>query len=217
MASIVDICNTALAHLGSDSTISAIDPPDGSTEAGYCKRFYPIARRRLLESFAWPFATKRAVLAEVTNDSDVWTYAYAIPADCLRPIRILTAGQLRSILEQLTNTSDGVIATTLYDEEAGAAYQREGDVLYTHEPEAVLLYLRDVTDPTKFSPTFEEALGYQLASFLAGPIIRGADGAKTAQNFRQMARATAGEAIELAANQSHEEHRHVATHLAARA
>lgn len=217
MASIVDICNTALSHLGSDSVISAIDPPDGSTEAGYCKRFYPIARRRLIESFVWPFATKRAVLAEVTNDSDVWSYAYAIPADCLRPVRILTAGQLRSILEELTNHSDGAIRTTLYDEETGAAYQREGDVLYTHEPEAVLLYLRDITDPTKFSPTFEEALGYQLASFLAGPIVRGADGARTAQNFRQMARASATEAEVLAANVSREEHRPVAGHLAVRA
>ena len=217
MASIVDICNTALAHLGSDSTISAIDPPDGSTEAGYCKRFYPIARRRLIESFVWPFATKRVVLAEVANASDVWGHAYAIPADCLRPVRILTAGQLRSILEQLTNQGDGAIRTALYDEEASAPYQREGEVLYTHEPEAVLLYLRDVTDSTKFSPTFEEALGYQLASFLAGPIIRGADGSKTAMNFRQMARASAGEAIELAANQAREEHRLVAGHLAVRA
>lgn len=217
MASIVDICNTALAHLGSDATITAIDPPDGSAEAGYCKRFYPIARRRLLESFAWPFATKRVTLAEVTNDSEVWGYAYAVPADCLRPIRILTAGRLRSILEELTNQSAGVIATTLYDEEASAPYQREGEVLYTHEPEAVLLYLRDVTDPTKFSPLFEASLGELLASYLAGPIIRGADGAKTAMNFRQMARATAGEAIELAANQSREEQRAVAAHLAARA
>jgi hypothetical protein len=217
LASIVDICNTALAHLGSDASISAIDPPDGSTEAGYCKRFYPIARRRLIESFSWPFATARVVLAEVTNDSDVWAYAYAVPADCIRPIRILTAGQLRSILEELTNDSDGAIRTTLYDEEAGAPYQREGDVLYTHEEEAVLLYLRDVTDPTKFSPTFEEALGYQLASFLAGPIIRGADGARTALNFRDMARVSAGEATQLAANQSREEHQPVAAHLAARA
>lgn len=217
MASIVDICNTALAHLGSDAVISAIDPPDGSTEAGYCKRFYPIARRRLIESFAWPFATKRVLLAEVTNDSDVWAYAYAVPADCLRPIRILTAGHLRSILEELTNHSDGAIRTTLYDEEASAPYQREGDVLYTHEAEAVLLYLRDVTDPTKFSPSFELTMGYELASLLAGPIIRGADGAKTAQNFRQLARASAGEAMELAANASREEQPTTAAHLAARA
>ena len=217
MSSVVDICNTALAHLGSDAQISAISPPDGSTEAGYCSRFYPIARRRLLESFVWPFATKRAALAGVANSSDVWSYAYAVPADCLRPVRILTAGQLRSLLEQLTNQSDGTIRTTLFDEEAGAPYQREGDVLYTHEPEAVLLYLRDVTNPTKFSPVFEEALGYQLASFLAGPIVRGADGAKTAQNFRQMARASAGEAIELAANQSQEQHSPVPGHLAVRA
>lgn len=217
MASIVDICNTALTHLGSDAVITAINPPDGSAEAGYCKRFYPIARRRMIEAFAWPFATKRAVLAEVTNDSDVWAYAYAYPADCLRIIRILTAGQLRSILEELTNQGDGVIRSTLFDEEAGAPYQREGDILYTHESEAVALYLRDVTDPTKFSPSFEVGLGYDMASLLAGPIIRGTDGSKTALNFRRMALDVIAQASELAANESREEHRPTAAHLAARA
>lgn len=216
MASIVDICNTGLAHLGSDAAITAIDPPDGSTEAGYCKRFYPIARRRMIESFNWPFAMKRALLAEVTNDSDVWTYAYGYPADCLRIVRILTAGQLRSILEQLTNQGDGAIRSTLYDEEAGAPFQREGQVVYTHEEEAVALYLRDITDPTKFSPSFETAIGYDMASLLAGPIIRGAEGAKTAMNFRQMALDVAAQATTLAANESREEHLPLAGHLAAR-
>lgn len=217
MASIVDICNTGLAHLGSDAVISSISPPDGSAEAGYCKRFYPIARRRMIEAFNWPFAMKRQVLAEVTNDSDVWAYAYAYPADCLRIVRILTAGQLRSLLEQLTNQGDGAIRSTLYDEEAGAPYQREGDVLYTHEEEAVALYLRDITDPTKFSPSFETSLGYDMASLLAGPIIRGSDGAKTAMSFRQMAMDFAGQATTLAANESREEHLPTAGHLAARA
>ena len=40
MASDVDICNMALSHLGARAQISAIVPPDGSVEAGYCARFH---------------------------------------------------------------------------------------------------------------------------------------------------------------------------------
>ncbi|MBT9467215.1 hypothetical protein [Hydrogenophaga sp.] len=214
MASIIDICNTGLAHVGSDNVISSIDPPDGSTEAGYCKRFYPIARKELIERFVWPFATKRQTLASVTNPSAVWSQAYAVPADCIRPVRVLTAQAANALLWEY---SAGKLShSSLFDDSASAPYEIEDGVLLTHEPEAVLLYLRDVVDTTRFTPLFVSGLGFLLASYLAGPMVRGADGARAAQNYRQLAMAQGDNAMTMAARGSHEEHFHIAAHLAAR-
>lgn len=214
MASTVDICNTALAHLGNDNTISAIDPPDGSTEAGYCKRFYPIARKELIERFAWPFAMKRQALALVTNPSAVWAFAYQLPSDCLRPVRVLTPQLASSLMWDLAN---GRIASAdLFREADSAPYEVEDGKLLTNVADAVLLYLWDVVDTTRYTPTFVSALGYLLASYLAGPMVRGADGAKAAQNYRQLALTQGSEAATLAARGSHERHDPIPSHLMAR-
>ena len=49
MASVVDICNQALSHLGDSATVASIDPPEGSAQAEHCARFYPAALAALLE------------------------------------------------------------------------------------------------------------------------------------------------------------------------
>lgn len=214
MASIVDICNTALAHLGNDNEISSINPPDGSVEAGRCKRFYPIARKELIERFVWPFACNRQTLASVANPSDVWTYAYQLPSDCLRPVRVLTPGLDNTLMAELVEGTPAFVSQ--FDDSKSAPYEVEDGVLLTHEPEAVLLYLRDVVDTTRYSPMFVSALGYLLASYLAGPMIRGADGARAAQNYRQLALAQGDSAMTMAARGSHERHFPVASHLAVR-
>lgn len=214
MASAIDVCNTALAHLGSDVLISSIDPPDGSTEAGYCKRFYPIARKEMIEQFTWPFATKRATLAQVTNPSKVWYYAYALPSDCLRPVRVLSMAQERWFSLEAERT--GLPITSLFDDNKSALFEVEDGVLLTNEPQAVLLYLRDVVDTTRFTPTFVSALSYLLASYLSGPLVRGAEGARAAQNYRQLALQVGGSAAAFAARSSHETGDFVASHLAVR-
>ena len=69
MASEVDICNLALAHLGDSATVASINPPEGSAQAEMCQRFYPIARDSLLEMHNWGFATRRKALAQLNNTS----------------------------------------------------------------------------------------------------------------------------------------------------
>ena len=72
MATEVDICNLALAHLGDDATIASINPPEGSAQAEKAARFYPIARNTLLELHSWNFAScKRAFIPW----SFKWIYA----------------------------------------------------------------------------------------------------------------------------------------------
>ena len=196
MASVVQICKMALSHIGSDATISSINPPDGSVEAGYCATFYDLARTELLEPGNWSFSLKRATLAEVTNESTTWAYAYAKPSDCLRPLRVLGTGSwLTTFTEDLY---------TALDDGNSANFTVEGQVIYTNDPEAVLVYVQDVTDTGKFSASFTSALSFNLASYLAGPILKGSDGAKLGDAMRQRAFNAAALSAAASANASSE-------------
>ena len=222
MASDVDICNVALSHLGARAQVSAISPPDGSVEAGYCARFYPLARRELIESASWSFAKTRVLLAEVTNTSEFWSYAYALPSDCIDPLRVLQrryltqAGLLWPLGAYISET-DWRRFDDLFTERGSADFEIEGEILRTNEPEAVLLYKRDVTDSTKFSPLFGKALGMWLASYLAGPIIKGIDGARVGAQWMEQAQRMADAAAASDANGGHERAEHVSSFIHARA
>lgn len=210
MTSIVGICNQALGHLGNDNQIASIDPVDGSIESGYCARLYPIARRELIEDHAWGFSLKRVVLAEVTNPSDIWTYAYALPSDCVSALRILPL-QVATNNAILYDEPDYArwLTTPTPSEMGSSSFELEGDVILTDEPDAVLMYKRDITDPTKFTPKFATALGYLLACYLAGPLIRGLEGAKVANEMRQAARSVSEQAEALSANATVESVKHI--------
>lgn len=198
MASNVDLTNIALGHLGSDAQVTSIEPPDGSPEAGYGKRFLAVARREMIESFEWRFTVRRARLAPLSlNPSDQWLYAYAAPGDCLKPRRVLTLG-VATVFTLADSLSRG--NTINATDQDGAPFDFENGVILTNEPEAVLLYQTDVTDPNKFTPGFFSALGYLLAAYLAGPVIRGKAGVAAAQNYRQLALSMGQAAAGLDAN-----------------
>lgn len=188
MASDVDVANMALSLLGSEAAVASLNPPDGSAEAGHCKRFYALARRQALELAGFSWSKKRAPLAQVSNPSSVWAYAYQLPGDCVTPLRVLQQNFSTTLLDDFTGrvvTADELRTLT---EALGADFQLEGDVLLTHEPDAVLLYTRDVTDLTRFSAAFLSGLSYLLASFIAGPIIKGEAGAAAGRSLREAAK-----------------------------
>lgn len=160
MASKIDICNLALARLGEDATLASIDPPEGSAHADHCAQFYPIARNSLLELFDWSFATTRARLAALEIDSWEWAYAYARPSNCLRAISVLPE------TASMTSPSQPFVQGVADDTQ----------VIFTNLEDATLRYTIRVTDTTRFSPLFVEALSILLASHLAGPILKGSAG-----------------------------------------
>ena len=196
MASVVQICNMALSHIGSEARVLSISPPDGSVEAGHCAMFYDLARTELLEPGNWAFALRRAALAEVTNPSTVWAYAYAKPSNCLRALRILRPSIAAAVLTR------NLAFEPHTDDRDGAAFDVEGDVILTNEPDAVLLYVQDVTDSTKFPASFTSALSYLLASYLAGPVIKGNEGVRVGDAMRQRAMTLADIAATASANAS---------------
>jgi len=211
MASVVQICNMALSHIGSEARVSSISPPDGSVEAGHCATFYDQARTEMLEPGNWAFALKRQLLAQVTNTSNAWAYAYTKPADCQRALRILRPSVAVTVFTQ------DRIAYPHTDDRDSAPFDVEGEVLYSNEPDAVLVYVQDVTDTTKFPASFVSALSYLLAAYVAGPIIKGNEGVRVGDAMRQRAQALADLSATSSANASSADNMPQPTLLAVRA
>ena len=211
MASVVQICNMALSHIGSDARVASISPPDGSVEAGHCATFYDIARTEMLEPGNWAFSLKRAALAQVTNPSTVWAYAYAKPADCQRALRILRPSIAVTVFTQDLRVEPHT------DDRDTAPFDIEGEVILTNEPDAKLVYVQDVTDSTKFPASFTSALSYLLAGYLAGPIIKGNEGVRLGDAMRQRAANMADVSATASANASSAESLPQPTLLAVRA
>lgn len=210
MASDVDICNLALAHLGDSATVATIDPPEGSAQAEHCSRFYPIARDALLEMHQWGFATRRAALAQLDNTSASWAYCYAVPNNVLNVIAVLAPDAGDDYSNAPTNS--WVNAYPAYPLSAFGAYtpqpfvleSREDDgaeVIYTNQPDAVLRYTVRITDTSKFSPLFVECLSWLLASHLAGPVLKGDTGTSAAREAYKVFKSRLADAVESDANQ----------------
>ena len=214
----VVISNLALSHIGSDALLSSINPPDGSVESGYCARYYPVARQELIEMQPWSFAkTRQALSLLATNPSTVWTYAYQAPSDMVQSQRILTTSTLDAYGFYPFGGLLRADEAALFSERGSANFDVENGAILTHEENAVLLYTRDITDTSKFTAGFTTALSFLLASYLAGPIIKGAEGTSAALKMRQIAERKAAQAQANDANSSVEDSHPVPEHIRRRA
>ena len=192
MATEVDICNLALAHLGDDATIASLNPPEGSAQAEKAARFYPIARNSLLEMHTWNFAAKRGNIALTTNSLDQWDYAYVAPADMMSPVAIISPTAQNDYATRMSagDTPGGITSnyapTIVAGQYTPQQFSLEGDLIYTNQENAMLRYQSFITDPSLFSPLFVITLSWHLASMLAGPVIKGDQGAAEVKRCTQM-------------------------------
>lgn len=181
MASVVDICNLALGHLGDDATVSSISPPEGSAQAEHCARFYPIARDVCLEAHEWGFATKRADLALLSTAAPPgFQFVYQVPANCRNIVDLIDPNALDDYTyhnrgEQWRNSAREPVP---YEQET---LDDGTQVIYTNLENAKVRYVFGVTDTTKFSAQFTDALAWLLAAYLAGPVIKGDTGMQIGQ------------------------------------
>lgn len=166
MASEVDICNLALACLGDAATVASINPPEGSVQAEYCARFYPIARDALLEMHPWGFATRCVPLAALDMSRPEWRFAYAQPSDAIKIVAVLAPDAV--------TLQAGIGDAQPFSRETGFA---GAGMILTNQAGARALYVASVKDTTRFSPLFVQALTWHLASMLAGPLLKGEAGA----------------------------------------
>lgn len=177
MASEIDICNLGLGHIGQSRLVTSISPPDGSVEATLCSKFYPLALTATLELHDWGFATARTSLSITGTAPDGWEYQYAWPNLVVRP-------------HDLYITDDDTPQEYTVEHDAATGLT----VILTDASPATLKYTRLVTDVNRFTGLFRLTLSHMLASFLAGPIIKGKAGQTEAANQRQIALGYLGQA-----------------------
>lgn len=202
MATIVDICNLALSRLGDEATVASIDPPEGSVQATHCARFFPMALDTMLDSHYWAFATQRASLVQLSAAPAFgWQYTYAQPNNCVNVIGVFLPGAL--------------------DDKNPQAFEMESlpdgsTIIYTNVADAIARYTIRATDPAKYQPLFIESLVWLLASNLAGPVMKGDEGAKMTIQCYKMHKATLADAKASDAAQRKVEIRHNPAALEAR-
>lgn len=141
--SAVDIANSALILVGADR-ISSLS--DAVKPARLINEMFDDQRDKLLTHHPWNFAIKRQALARSsTNPVFDYSYAYVLPSDCLR-----------------------VIDTNLGDD----SWKREGDTIVANFSDVKIRYIAKITDISKWSWSFREALAYKLAVQLAYSLVQ---------------------------------------------
>jgi len=162
MASVISLCNSALNLLGA-STISALT--DDSKNARICNQRYEPVRNRVFRGHAWNCLHKRVQLAQDSTAPVVeYTYAYTLPSDCLRVLKIHTG------------TADSINSEIDYKVE-----QRK---IVTNEGTIYLVYIALVTDPNEYDVYLQESISHQLAADIAYSLT---SNATLAKNYMQRA------------------------------
>lgn len=179
MTTAVAISNLALSHLGDDATVANLDPPEGSAQAEHCAQFYPIARDALLEMYPWNFAMRRATLALLDEEPvSQWRYGYALPSNVLGVFAVQGPEDTDDLMSPHLGPLAAVNGVNDFEIEGLVDGTR---VLYTNVADARIRFTVSVTVTTFFPPLFTVALSYFLASFLAGPVLKGETGRTVAQ------------------------------------
>jgi len=178
----IDICNLALANLGEQARVTSIEPSDGSREADLCAQFFSLARDQMLEKHAWDFALRSVKpTVQATSPRVDYKYAYDYPEDVASVLTVV-----RSDVDYNYKTM-GSTGQQPYSVELDANGNR---MLLTDQKDALLLYVAKVEDATMWSSLFIRALSWQLASHLAGPVMKGEEGMKAVQMCEAMAERT---------------------------
>lgn len=162
----IDIANMAVSHLAVGAEINDFDTE--KTEAAQaCRRFYDVARQKVLSDFDWPFAFAVENLSQVATQPTVeWSYSYRYPAKAL-VIRRIPNGATRAD----TQTSRAIYSI---------GRDATGKIIYADVASpATVEYTYDEDDTSRFPPDFVVALSLYLAS-LIGPRVAGGDQFKLA-------------------------------------
>lgn len=128
-----ELANLALSKLGPGGGYLTAFDTDTSVQGQAARRTYAAIRDEVMEAHAWRFARRRAAIA-----ADVavpaWGFAtqFTLPTDCLRVLSV---------------------------EGTGVKYEQENGLLLTDEAGPLnIRYLAQITDTSKFSPTFIAAM-----------------------------------------------------------
>lgn len=147
MSSKVAICNLGLSRLGNYGSLENIDTPTKSAEAVFAK-WWDFTRQLALKELIPNFAISRRKLAQDANTPAFgYSTQFAYPSDCLR---LLGIGEAQ-YKENNHSIEGGYILTDDYSEDD------DGNVYLP------IRFIIDVTDTSKYTPEFVEALSWYLA------------------------------------------------------
>ena len=139
------ICNSALTKIGVERITSL---EDNTKEGILCNEQYAKLRDEVLLSHPWNFAQARAELAEDSvTPAFGWDKQYIIPSDVLR---VLYMHDIRDLHQ----------------------FVREGNLLLTNNSDAKIVYIKQITDTSLFSPRFAETLALRIAWDLAYALVQ---------------------------------------------
>lgn len=166
---ILRVYNQALSSLGTSATVESTT--EKSVGAEKCNLWYETVRDAIFCAAPWPTLTSFSRLAtlSVRDDSEDWVatdpppgwlYAFALPADCLRPRSLSSFGPFKL---------SGVEGQT---------------VIATNEETPILEYTRRETLPEVWGVELFQAVSFGLASHIAKSIT-GSDA--DLQNMFQLA------------------------------
>lgn len=166
----IDICIEALADIR--ATIIQ-DINETSNEARYCRIYYPKIVGRALEGpHHWSFARQRIQLAvAATNDRPYeWLYAYRVPANMAKAIRVLP--DLQSLGIALPQPIPGEPYSETWATLNGyeVPYEILSGFLYTNAQNAWLDYTISDISGVPETNLFAAAVALELASKLAVPL-----------------------------------------------
>jgi len=138
MASTVDICNGALNQLGATTILSLTED---SKNARLCNSRYTQVRDALFRTHPWNCLQVRLELAASTT-TPAWgfAYAYTLPANCLRLLRVLD-----------------------YD----SNHKVEGRKILSNASTMKILYISRITDPNEYDELLRETLSAALGADIA--------------------------------------------------
>ena len=138
MASVIEICNSALLQLGAQA-ITALT--ENSKNGRLCNARYNTVRDSVFRSHPWNSLVKRQKLAADT-DTPIYgfSYQFTLPADCLRVLHL--------------NAHD-------------SNFKVEGRKILCNEASIFLVYVSQVTDPNEMDILLRETISAALAADIA--------------------------------------------------
>ena len=168
---LIDIYNIALNALGV-GTLGGVN--DGSPQSTLLTDVFPSFKRQFLTDYSWNGAKKTAVLSRLQdyNATDVkpvgdrWAYAYVLPDDYLRVLRINGYERYNNTQQHLENAFE--IEVVNYATSATETANKR--CLLTEEPTVNLEYIFEPPSSelgTLLGAQTEHALGLALAHYVA--------------------------------------------------
>jgi len=144
MASVVDICNSALNQIGASNIISLTED---SKAARICNQRYTFVRDSVFRAHPWNCLTTRASLApETATPTFEFSKQFTLPTDpfCLRVL-------------QLSNTD--------------ILYKIEGRKLLCNESTIEMIYVGRIEDGNQYDTLLIETIAAAMAADLAYPLV----------------------------------------------